>query len=93
MSLVFSGPNGTVTIPGAVLVSIAVRAAESVEGVKVRRKRSVEVESRVVRLELTAPRSAPLVPLGESVQDAVASALQTMCGLDATVDLTFEDVE
>jgi uncharacterized alkaline shock family protein YloU len=93
MTLVFSGPNGTVTIPDAVLLSIAVRAAESVDGVKVRRKRSVDVESRVVRLELTAPRSAPLVPLGESVQDAVASALQTMCGLDATVDLTFEDVE
>jgi uncharacterized alkaline shock family protein YloU len=93
VSLVRTGPNGTVTIPDGVLVAIAVRAAESVDGVKVRRKRSVDVESRVVRLELTAPRTAPLVPLGESVQEAVASALQTMCGLEATVDVTFEDVE
>jgi uncharacterized alkaline shock family protein YloU len=93
MSLVRTGPNGTVTIPDGVLVAIAVRAAESVDGVKVRRKRSVDVESRVVRLELTAPRTTPLVALGESVQDAVAAALQTMCGLDTTVDVTFEDVE
>ena len=93
MALVLSGPHGTITVPDSVLVGIATRAAEGVDGVHVRRKRSVDVESRVVRLELTAPRTAPLVPLGESVQDAVASALQTMCGLDATVDLTFEDVE
>jgi hypothetical protein len=93
MSLVRSSSNGTVTIPDGVLVAIAVRAAESVEGVRVRRKRSVDVEARLVRLELTAPRSAPLVPLGGAVQDAVAAAFETMCGLETTVDVSFEGVE
>src|SRR5262245_55545788 len=39
MTLVVTTEAGTVSVPGHVLVGIAVRAAESVEGIRVRRSR------------------------------------------------------
>ena len=92
MTLVHQGPNGTVSIPETVLAEIAARAAESVAGVRVRRKRTVDVEARLVRLEIDAPRTAPLTETGEAVQDAVATALERMCGLAARVDVAVEEL-
>ena len=92
MTLVHQGPNGTVTIPESVLVEIAARAAESVAGVRVRRKRTIDVEAKLVRLEIDAPRTAPLVETGAAVQEAVAAALETMCGLPARVDVAVEEL-
>jgi uncharacterized alkaline shock family protein YloU len=92
MALVMNGPNGTITVPDSVLLGIASRAVEGVDGLRVRRKRSLDVESRVVRLELSAERGEPLVSQGQRAQDAVADALQSTCGLDVAVDVTFEEL-
>jgi uncharacterized alkaline shock family protein YloU len=86
MTLVHQSANGTVTIPEPVLVEIAARAAESVAGVRVRRKRVVDVDATLVR------RTAPLVETGAAVQDAVATALVDMCGLAARVDVAVEEL-
>jgi uncharacterized alkaline shock family protein YloU len=94
MTLVRENGHGTITIAESVLLQVVTRAAEAVPGVRVRRKRSVDVESRVVRLELTARRGEPLVPLAKRVQEEVAAALATMCGLEPSrVDVAIEDVE
>ena len=92
MTLLLNGPHGTITVPDSVLVQIASRAAESVDGLHVRRKRSVDVESRVVRLELAAQRGEPLVAQGERAQEAVAAALRQACDLDVAVDVAFEEL-
>ena len=92
MTLTLEGPNGTITVPDSVLLQIATRAAEGVEGVRVRRKRSVDAEPRVVRLELSAARGEPLTAQGERVQEAVAGALKQTCALDATVEVVFEEL-
>ena len=92
MTLLLNGPHGTITVPDSVLVQIASRAAESVDGLHVRRKRSVDVESRVVRLELAAERGEPLVAQGERAQEAVAAALKRACDLDVAVDVAFEEL-
>ena len=93
MTLVVTNEAGSVTVPGHVLVGIAVRAAESVEGIRVRRRRVVNVEGRQVRLSVAARRGEPLAELAERVQEAVASALRAMCGIDAKVDVAVGELE
>ena len=93
MTLVVTTEAGSVTVPGHVLVGIAVRAAESVEGIRVRRRRVVDVERRHVRLSVTARRGEPLMELAERVQEAVASALRAMCGIDTKVDVAVGALE
>jgi uncharacterized alkaline shock family protein YloU len=92
MTLELDGPHGTITVPDSVLLRIATRAAEGVEGVRVRRKRSVDAATRVVRLELSAARGEPLTAQGEQVQEAVAAALEQTCAMNATVELAFEEL-
>jgi uncharacterized alkaline shock family protein YloU len=92
MTLVVSGGQGTVTVPDGVLVGIAVRAAESVDGIRVRRRRAVDVEARVVRLSVAATRGVPLVELAGLAQEAVAEALKTMCGIDARIDVAIGEL-
>jgi uncharacterized alkaline shock family protein YloU len=92
VSLVVQTGSGTITIPGAVLAEIASRAAESVAGVRVRRRRSVDVEARTVRLGLAVPRGEALAATGERVQEQVATAFREMCGLDLTVDVAIEEL-
>ena len=91
MNLVFESGSGTITVPDSALLQIAIRAAESVEGVRVRRKRTVDVDGRLVRLEVAVVGGEPLVSTGESIQRAVGGALATMCGLDLTVDVAIEE--
>ena len=86
------GQGGTITVPNAVLAEIASRAAESVDGVRVRRRRSVDLEARTVKLGLAARRGEPLSSVGERVQEQVAAAFRTMCGLDLTVDVAIEEL-
>jgi uncharacterized alkaline shock family protein YloU len=59
----------------------------------VKRRRTIDVEARVVRLALTARAGVPLQPLAERVQDAVADALQAMCALEVRVDVAIEELE
>jgi uncharacterized alkaline shock family protein YloU len=93
MSLILTTKSGTITVPEGVLVGIAVRAAEGVEGVRVRRRRTVDVEARVVRLAVATRRGEPVVELAEQAQEAIASALKTMCGIDAKVDIAVSELE
>jgi uncharacterized alkaline shock family protein YloU len=92
MSLVFESGSGTITVPDSALLQIAVRAAESVAGVRVRRKRTVDVEGRVVRLEVAVAASEPLLTAGKDIQRAVGEALATMCGLELAVDVAIEEL-
>ena len=87
MSLLLTSDAGTVTVPDDVLVGIAVRAAEGVGGIRVRRRRAVDLERRLVRLSVAAQRGEPLLELAERVQDAVAAMLKDMCGIEARVDV------
>jgi len=88
MNLVLTTELGTVTVPEAVLVGIAVRAAEGVDGIKVRRRRTVDTDARVVRISVSARRGEPLVELATRAQNAVAEALEATCGIEARVDVT-----
>lgn len=92
MSLVVDGTNGTVSVPGAVLAEIATRAAESVTGVRVRRRRFVDVETATVTLEIAARRGDALQLVGERVQERVAAAFRGMCGLDVTVNVAIGEL-
>lgn len=88
-----------VTVSDAALQQIVVRAADSVEGARVRRpKRGLEVEvadgRARVELELAAQHGVVLPQVARAVQEQVAGALRTMCGLEpATVDVTIEELE
>ncbi len=91
MSLAFESGSGTITVPDAALLQIAVRAAEHVNGVRVRRKRTVDVDARIVRLEIGVHGNEPLVAAGEAVQRSVRDAVTTMCGLELAVDVAIEE--
>jgi uncharacterized alkaline shock family protein YloU len=87
-----------VRITDSALSHIVTTAAESVEGARVRRpRRRVEIAvdggSARVELELVAPFGSPLQELGRGVQEQVAAALRTMCGLEsAAVDVSIEEL-
>jgi uncharacterized alkaline shock family protein YloU len=87
MSLVLTNDLGTVTVPDTVLAAIAVRAAETVDGVKVRRRRTVDVEAGIVRLAVAVRRGEPIVERVTLAQDEVAAVLKAMCGIEAQVDV------
>jgi uncharacterized alkaline shock family protein YloU len=93
MSLVLTSERGTVTVPEGVLVEIAARAAEVVDGIRVRRRRTIDLEARAVRLSVAVRRGEPLVELAERVQAEVAAALKAMCGIDATVEIAIGELE
>jgi uncharacterized alkaline shock family protein YloU len=93
MTFAVTTENGTLTVPDAVLVGIAARAAESVDGVRVRRRRTIDVDGQVVRLAVAVRRGEPLVELGQRAQHEVAAALKTMCGIDAKVEILIGELE
>jgi uncharacterized alkaline shock family protein YloU len=98
MSFVADGPRGTVTIPDATLSALITRAAELVDGARVRRRRRVEVELANARahvtIELAARYGTVLPELARAVQQEVRDALETMCGVEvAAVDVAVEEVE
>lgn len=93
MSLVVTNSHGTITVPESVLVGIAVRAAERVDGIKVHRRRAVDVENRVVRLTVAARRGEPLLELAQTVQEKVAAALQAACGIEPIVEISVGELE
>jgi uncharacterized alkaline shock family protein YloU len=98
MSHVVRSEVGTITVPDSVLAQIVRRAAEQVEGARVRRpRRGLEVELEggraTVSLELAARYGAVLPDLAQQVQERVADSLATMCGLDVQrVDLAIEEL-
>jgi uncharacterized alkaline shock family protein YloU len=99
VSVVVAGEHGTITVPAATLVALVVRAAERVDGARVRRgRRHVEVsisDGRAqVALDVVARYGTILPELARNVQEEVTDALATMCGVivDA-VDVEVEEVE
>ena len=91
MSHVETTPQGTVTIPAAVLEQIVRRAAESVDGATVRR-RGLTLEGRRVALALNARYGTVLPDVAREVQQRVREAMTSMCGIEtAAVDVAIEE--
>jgi uncharacterized alkaline shock family protein YloU len=84
--------GGTITIVGDVLDRIVRRAAEEVDGVKVRR-RGLDVKDGRVTLPVTVRYGEVLAAAGEQVQERVAESLRSSCGLDpSAVDVSIEEL-
>ena len=99
MSYVVPGERGSVTVTPSALAQLVVQAAESVSGADVRRgRRRLEIEvgdgGARVRLELSARYGLVLPRLARTVQERVADALATMCGVEVdAIDVSVEAVE
>ncbi len=100
MTHVIGTPEGTITVPGAVLAHIVRAAVDRVDGARVRKARrgglevSLEDGRATVSLDLAARHGAVLPELAHAVQEHVARALREMCGLDvASVDVSIETLE
>jgi uncharacterized alkaline shock family protein YloU len=91
--------GGSINVTPSALAQIVQRAAESVEGVRVRRpRRGLEVridDGRIrVELELAARYGIVLPDLARDVQERVADALATMVELEVQgVDVSVEELE
>lgn len=94
---VIDGADGSISVTPGALAAIVRRAAESVEGARIRRRRGLEVrvdDSRArIELELAADFGLVLPDLAREVQERVAEALSSMCGLSASVDVTIEELD
>jgi uncharacterized alkaline shock family protein YloU len=96
--LVLAGGGGSITVSAGALSRLVVRAAESIDGVSVRRpRRSVEVshgEGRAtVSLGLAVPFGDVAPELARGVQERVTAALTASCGLEVDrVDVVVEAV-
>ena len=97
MTISLVNEDGTVTLTDAVLNQIVVQAAEATGGAHVRRKRHVEIAiadtGTRVRLELAVAYGRVLPDVARDVQERVADALGTMCGVNVTaVDVAIEEL-
>jgi uncharacterized alkaline shock family protein YloU len=87
-----------VRITDAALTHIIVRAAEAIEGARVRRpRRHLDVEldgsSATVDLELAVAYGRVLPEVARAVQERVAGALGTMCGVNViAVNVSIEEL-
>jgi len=96
--LVTENSLGRVVLTGSALAAHAVEAAESVEGVRVRRPRrgvGIDVgDDRVhVALRLVAVAGSALPTVGEAIQRAVSEAMGRTTGRRVTVDVAIEGIE
>jgi uncharacterized alkaline shock family protein YloU len=88
-----------VRITDTALSQLVTAAAESVDGARVRRPRrrveiAVEDGRARVELELVVQHGRPLQELARAVQERVADALRTICGLEpAGIDVSIEELE
>jgi uncharacterized alkaline shock family protein YloU len=90
--LVVTEDGGTITISGDVVDRIVRRAAEAVDGVKVRR-RGIDVKKGRVAVELDVRYGEVLAAVGDDVQARIAESLRASCGLDpAAVDVSIEEL-
>ena len=91
--------SGSIDVTAGALAQIVQRAAESVDGARVRRpRRGLDLrldDGRArVELELAARYGAVLPDLARDVQERVAEALATMVDLDVeAVDVSIEELE
>jgi uncharacterized alkaline shock family protein YloU len=95
------GDDGTITLSPAALSQIVVRAAESVDGVRVRlplprRRVDVALQDGRARVELAlAVRYGAVLPdHAREVQRRIAAALGRMCAVEIdAVEVTVEELE
>ena len=80
-----------VTITDSALTQIVAAAAEQVEGARVRR-RGVALHDERVEVALSARYGTVLPELARDVQEQIADALATMCGLQVRVDVSVDEV-
>jgi len=98
MSLVLYEQRGTITVTPAALARLVIRAAETVDGAQVRRgRRRLDIDvhdgDARVRVELNARYGVVLPELARSVQEHVADALATMCGVKVeAVHVSVEEI-
>jgi uncharacterized alkaline shock family protein YloU len=89
--------GGSIAIAPGTLAAIVRRAAESVGGARVRRRRGLEIRvddaGAHVELALSAPFGVVLPELAREVQERVAGTLATMCALTAAVDVAVDELE
>jgi uncharacterized alkaline shock family protein YloU len=94
---VLHGDGGSISVTPGALSAIVRRAAESVEGARIRRKRGLEISvddtAARVELGLAAAYGLGLPELAREVQERVAGALASMCALSASVDVTIEELD
>jgi len=97
MTVTIVGEDGSVTITDAALHQIVVQAVESVDGARLRRRHTeiaIEPTGARVQLELAIAFGRVLPDVARSVQEQVASALGTMCGVTVTsVDVSVEELD
>ncbi len=86
------GPG--VTVSDAAFAQLVVRAAEQVDGTRVRRPKKIELEGERIELSLAAAFGAVLPELAREVQARVVEAVEAMCGIRlAGVDVTIEELD
>jgi uncharacterized alkaline shock family protein YloU len=74
--------------------ALVVRAAEGVDGVRVRRPRKIALDGDRLELALAARLGLVLPDVARDVQARVHEAVETMCGIAlAAVDVTVEEVD
>jgi uncharacterized alkaline shock family protein YloU len=99
VSYVVEEGAGTITVTPAALAELVVKAAETVDGARVRRgRRRLDVDlsngDARVRLELVARYGTVLPAVAREVQAKVSEALGRMCAVPvAAVDVAVEEVE
>ena len=97
MTVTVVGDDGTVTVTDAALEQIVVQAAETVDGARVRRRHTeiaIESTGARVQLELAVAYGRVLPEVARAVQEHVASALGTMCGMTVvSVDVAVEELD
>ena len=87
--------TGEVTVSDGALAQIVLRAAESVDGARVRRgtaRRKPVIELPRVEIELAVRRGLVLPEVARDVQERVADALARMLEIEAIVDVSVEEV-
>lgn len=92
-----SNAQGTVSITFSALGRAVAAAAETVDGVRVRRPRrgldlAISGGRARVSLVLAARHGVVLPDAARSVQERVAATLESMIGLGSTVDVTVEEI-
>jgi uncharacterized alkaline shock family protein YloU len=97
--LVLHEQSGSIAVTPQALTRLVVRAAESVEGARVRRPRRglaviVAGGRASVSLALAAPYGSVLPELAREVQERVAAALAKMCDVEVeAVDVAVEELD
>jgi len=83
-----------VELSDGAFAGLVVRAAEGVDGVRVRRPRKIALDGDRLELALAARLGLVLPEVARDVQGRVHDAVSAMCGIRlAAVDVTLEEVD